>query len=99
MHSPPNTIWVTKSGKRRAGLVAYMAEKKNTPRFRQRILEYEDHLEDLGVDGRIILEWILKGWKEEEWTNLAHCTDKLWAFVITIKNFWFPENAGNFWNG
>lgn len=33
MHSPPNTIWVTKSGKRRAGLVAYMAEKKNTPRF------------------------------------------------------------------
>jgi hypothetical protein len=98
LYTSPNTIWVTKSGKRRAGLVAYtsMAEKKNTPTF---TAAHPGVIRQLGVDGRIILEWILKGWKDEEWTNLAHGTDKLWAFVITIMNFWFPENAGNFRNG
>ena len=33
LYSSPNTIWVIKSGKRRAGFVTYMAEKKNTLRF------------------------------------------------------------------
>jgi hypothetical protein len=28
-----------------------------------------NHLEDLGVDGRIILRWILK-WDREAWTGL-----------------------------
>jgi len=29
-----------------------------------------DHLEDLGVDGTIILKWILRKWDEEAWTGL-----------------------------
>jgi hypothetical protein len=27
-------------------------------------------LEDLGIDGRILLEWILKIWNGRTWTNL-----------------------------
>jgi hypothetical protein len=28
------------------------------------------HLEDVGVDGRIILNWIFKKWNGEAWTGL-----------------------------
>jgi hypothetical protein len=29
-----------------------------------------DHLKDIGVDGRIIFEWIFKKWDGEAWTGL-----------------------------
>jgi hypothetical protein len=31
-----------------------------------------DHLEDRGVDGRIILKWICKKWDGEAWTELLY---------------------------
>jgi hypothetical protein len=37
-----------------------MREKRNAAEFWWEILKETDHLEDLGVDGRVTSEWILK---------------------------------------
>jgi hypothetical protein len=36
-------------------------------------LKERDHLKDLGVDGRIILKYILKKLDGKEWSGLAGC--------------------------
>jgi hypothetical protein len=56
-----NTPGVVRSRRLRwAGHVARMGEKRGAYRVRWGDLMEKEHLEDLDVDGRIILKWILK---------------------------------------
>jgi hypothetical protein len=50
--------------------------------------------EELGVDGRTILKWILSRITYVDWIQLAQ--DKWQAVTNTITNFWVPRNTGNF---
>jgi len=45
-----------------AGHVACMGERRGASRVLVGKLEGKDHLEDPGVDGRIILRWIFRKW-------------------------------------
>jgi len=54
-------------------------------------LRERDHLEELGVDGRIILKMDLQevGWGMD-WIDLAQNRDKWRALVNTVKSLLFP---------
>jgi hypothetical protein len=44
-----------------------------------------DHLEDLYVDRKVMLKWILEtGWDSMGWINVAEDRDQLWALLNTI---------------
>jgi hypothetical protein len=45
-----------------------------------------EYLEDLDVNGRIIVEWIVIGWESVDWIQLAQNRDQWWAFVNTVVN-------------
>jgi len=58
VYSYPNIIWVIKSRRMRwSGHVAYMGEVHTG--FSCRYLGERDHLKDLGISGRIILQWTI----------------------------------------
>ena len=50
------------------------------------------HLEDIGIDGRIILKWIFRNWDGEgvDWIDLAWDRNKWVAVVKALMNFQVP---------
>ena len=55
--------------------------------FRCKNLREKTHLEDLGVDMRIILKWIFRKWVGGiNWFDLAQDKDKWQAFLIAVMN-------------
>jgi hypothetical protein len=66
LYSSPNIVWVMKSRRMRwAGHVARMGRVEVYTGFCCGNLRGRDHLEDQGVDGRIILRWIFRKWDVE----------------------------------
>jgi hypothetical protein len=52
----------------------------------------DTHLEDPGVDGRIILKWIFKKWDGGgmDWIYMAQDRDRCRALVSTVMNLRVP---------
>jgi hypothetical protein len=50
-----------------------------------------DQLEDPGIDGRIILKWILQKWEgDTDWIDLAEDRDRWRAFLNAAMNLQVP---------
>jgi hypothetical protein len=62
LYSSSNISRVIKSRMRWAGHIARMGEGQVYTIFLWGEVTERDHLEDLGVDGRIILRWIFSKW-------------------------------------
>jgi len=55
------------------------------------------HSKDLGVDGKIILEWILGKQSGKMWTDVSRSGNgPWWALVNMVINLLAPQKAGNF---
>jgi hypothetical protein len=54
-------------------------------------LKGRDHSEDLGIDGSVILEWILgKCGGKENWVHMDQVRDQWWAVVNTVMKLQVP---------
>ena len=73
----PDIIRVIRSRMRWAGHVARVGERRGTCRVLVECLRDRVHLEDPGVDGKIILKWISRKWDGAmDWIDLAEDRDR-----------------------
>jgi hypothetical protein len=79
LYSSPYIFQVIKSRRMRwAGHLARMGERRGVTGFWRVNLKERDHLGDTGVDGNIILRWILGKWDAGgvDWFELAQDRDR-----------------------
>ena len=70
LYSSTNIVRVIKLRRMRwAGHVAFMGERRGYKGFWWGNLRERVHLEDPGVDGRIILRWIFRKWDVRAWNG------------------------------
>ena len=88
MYFSSNIIPVIKSRRmRRVGDIACMGERRGVYRDLWGKLKERDHLEDPGVDGRIILNWTFrKRGGGMDWIDLTLDRDRLRAVVNAVMN-------------
>jgi hypothetical protein len=55
-------------------------------------LRERDHWKDPGIDGRIIVIWILRKWDvgDIDWIELAQDRDRWRELVNAVMNLWVP---------
>jgi hypothetical protein len=70
LYSSPNIRKIKSRRMSWAGHEALMGDTRDTYRVLVGRPEGRDHLEDLGVDRRVILKWIFKKWNGGPWTGL-----------------------------
>jgi len=75
-----------------AGYVAHMGRGKVHTRIWWGNLKERDHLEDQGVDGRIILRCIFRKWNVggTDWIDLTQNRDRWRALLKAVMNFRSP---------
>ena len=96
LYSPTNINRVIESRMRWAGHVACLGDRKDAYRGLMGHFRARDILEDLSIDGNIILKSIFKKWDGVmDWVDLAQDRDRWRDLVYAIMNFRFAYNAGN----
>jgi hypothetical protein len=90
LYSSPNIVQVIKSrGMRWSGVWHVWGKVEVRTEFWWRNLTTRDYLEDLGIDSRIILNWIFKNrMGGMGWIDLAQDTDKWPAVLNAVTNLW-----------
>jgi len=75
----------------------YCGEERCIQGFGGKKMRERDHLEDPGVNGRIILKWIFRKWYGGmDWIDLAQNRDRWKELVNAVMNLRIPSNERNF---